>query len=288
MQKFNFSEERLIEINGVKKRVEEVTKKEWLELDLENANSEIGNLNLEDGVECEICKNRGFISVIEDEHYIVKKRCECWNKRLVVNRLKNCGITKELFEKYSFKNFETKTDWQTRLKEIVLDYNNEIKNGNNHWLCISGQSGCGKSHLCTATFKKFLLSNIDCEYLLWNDEFPKILALEKSTAEDNQIKYAQKIKRLQSVDVLYIDDFLKLTDNRYTNDSLSLAYKILNNRYINRKITILSTEFSKTQIEQLDIAIWGRINELTNSGKYWVTIKNDPSRNYRAKNNKEI
>ena len=288
MQKMKIeTEEQLININGVLKKVEDVTKEEWLELDCKSLNDEVGNLNLEDGIECDICKNKGFVSIIEDS-YIIQKRCECWNKRLVVNRLKNCGITKELFEKYSFKSFETTDEWQMKLKNIVLDYNSAIKNGAKHWLCISGQSGCGKSHLCTATFKKFLLSNIDCEYLLWNDEFPKILALEKSTAEDNQIKYAQKIKRLQSVEVLYIDDFLKLTDNKYTNDSLSLAYKILNNRYINNKITILSSEFSKTQIEQLDVAIWGRINEMTSCGKYWISIKNDPSRNYRAKNNKEI
>lgn len=288
MQKINFNtEEQLINVNGVMKKVEDVTREEWEQIDCQNFNDEIGNLNLEDGVECEICKNKGLVAFIEDG-YVIQKRCECWTKRIIVTRLKNCGITKELFDKYSFKNFETTDEWQKKLKDIVIDYNNQIKSGQKHWLCISGQSGCGKSHLCTATFKKFLLSNIDCEYLLWNDEFPKILALEKSTFEDNQIKYAQKIKRLQSVDVLYIDDFLKLTDNKYTNDSLSLAYKILNNRYINNKITILSTEFSKTQIEQFDVAIWGRINEKTNVGKYWVTIKNDPSRNYRAKNNKEI
>ena len=277
-----------VNLNGTMKKLKDFTPEDWVILDCQNYNEAVGSLNEEDNIDCPTCKNKGEIAYIENGQVYVK-RCSCWNKRIIYKKMAKCGISRDMLERYSFNNFIVKNEWQKFLKERVYDYATKIKEGKKYWICLGGMSGAGKSHLCTALFKRFLENGFDSEFMLWNEEVPKILSLEKSSSEENQKNYQSRIRRLQNVQILYIDDFLKLTSNKYNNDSISLAYKILNSRYNDyNKITIISTEYSKTQLEQTDVAIWGRINERTNFGKYWITIKENPSRNYRNNSDEEI
>ena len=259
-----------------------VSKKEYTEMQCQWENENIGYLNEADGINCDLCKNKGLIYFIDEKDTVVAKDCECMNQRRTIQRLKNCGITKEMLEHYTFKNFTTENEWQKNIKQYVLDYCKTLTEKNN-WMMISGVSGCGKTHLCTAVFQRLIKSNRKGEYLLWNEEVPKILALEKSTYEDNQIKYEKRLKFLQDVDVLYIDDFFKLTQSKWNEDSISLAYKIINSRYNNNKITIISSEYSINHIKSKDTAIAGRIVEKSENGRFIFDCGNEQEKNWRIK-----
>lgn len=248
-------------------------------------NEEEGNRHLEDGINCDICKNKGNIAYVDEYGNQFVKPCECEKQRTTFIRLKNCGISREMLERYTFSNYTTENEWQKKVKNIFVEYSKSIANKENNWLYYGGISGAGKTHLCVATFQKLIKSNMSGYYLLWNNEFPQILALEKSTLEENQYKYKEKIKTLTNVDVLYIDDFLKLTNNKFSNDNLSLAYKIINNRYINNKITIISSEYLVSQLNEIDKAICGRINEKANFGQFMFDCGEDERKNYRLGDN---
>ena len=198
--------------------------------------------------------------------------------------LKESGIPKETLHRFVLKNYIANEKWQAQIKNSIIEY---LKDDNSNWLVLSGKTGVGKTHLCVASFQ-YLIKNKykKGQYISWNTFSIKMLALSKSTYTDNQEKFEREINDICNVDVLYIDDLFKLTNNKYGNDeSVSLLYRIINNRYLDKnKITIISTELFEKQIKELDEAIWGRIHERCFGGKYWLTIANENGRNYRAKN----
>ncbi len=62
-------------------------------LEISNAkrkNAELGKLNELDGIECDICKNKGFIYCVpEDSDTMVRKNCECKKHARTVNAKSN-------------------------------------------------------------------------------------------------------------------------------------------------------------------------------------------------------
>lgn len=269
----------IFNING--RNIEILSREEMVAL----FNEEKGDLNKEDGIDCPICKNKGYTYVITEDGYEVVKTCSCMAKRDVFKRLLMSNLNKETLERYSFKNYETTDNWQKELKNKVMDYTNNIINGDRSWLFLSGISGSGKSMLCTACFQEIIKNTTYTgEYLMWNDFITRIIPMSKSVFEDVAKRYEDTLNRITKVDVLYIDDLLKLSNvSNYNSDALSLLYRIINLRYINNKITIMSSELYPKDITSLDTAIAGRINEKCDFNKWWITIKNEPNRNYRFK-----
>lgn len=262
--------------------IENVSKQKLtVELESQWFNESDGELNLEDGIDCPKCKNKGKISFVKDGREYIKD-CECMKARKTYFRLTACGITKETLKRYTFRNWKTDLEWQKILLNKCRDFYIAYNNRQINWMILSGQSGSGKTHLCTALFQEmisqFYLSGM---YMLWNDEIPKLLSLRKSSYTDNQEKYERIIESYKNTDILYIDDLFKL-DKRYKEESLSIAFEILNHRYINKKITLISTEVEQDQFENLDTAIWGRCVEMTNRNEFWITLTGK-EKNYRTK-----
>lgn len=254
-----------------------------LKQEVEFLNSLDGDLNLQDGYNCPKCKNRGFITEIKNDKYLVDIPCECKKVRVTIQRLRNCGIDSNTLHKYSINNFEATEQWQANLKEKIKEY---LVNDNPNWLVLSGKTGAGKTHLCIATFKYFIKNNHKTgQYISWNSFAPKMLTLSKSAYSDNQEEFEKTIEEISNTDVLYIDDLFKLTTDKFGKDqTLDLAYQIINNRYLkSNKITIISTELSEKDIANIDEAVWGRIHERCGNGKYWFTITAEGNKNYRAK-----
>lgn len=259
-------------IGSNNENVEEIDALKEKQIECDNWNAIEGNLNEIDGIECNICKNKGYVGIISKSGYLVAKNCECMKARNTFRRLSNCGISKTTLEHYNFRNWECKESWQKQILDICKKFYLKVKSGAADWFILSGTSGSGKTHCCTALFQELIRSlNKSGYYMMWNDEIPQLLSLRKSSYTDNQEKYNDTINTLKNIEVLYIDDLFKL-DKRYKEDSLSIAFEILNARYVNNRITLISTEIEKNQFENIDTAIWGRCNEKTNMGEFWVSI----------------
>ena len=109
-------------------------------------NNEKGDLNNIDGIDCPRCNNKGYI-LIDDDNGVTQTfvPCECMKKRKSLRISKESGLGELL--KHRVKDFIADADWQKRAKALVIDY---IQNATDEWLCILGQSGAGKTHLCSA------------------------------------------------------------------------------------------------------------------------------------------
>lgn len=238
-----------------------------------------GNLNLDDGINCPICKNKGKISYIENGYEKVKN-CECMAKRKLYHRFIATGISKDQFKKYKLSNYLTNKEWQKSSLELAKNYLKDIINNKKYyWFYIGGISGSGKTHLCTGIITYLVNAKYDVKYFVWNTEISNLISLKKSFSTDGQDEYRNKIKELKKCQVLYIDDFLQLDNN--VDESMSIAYEIINARYTDDSlITIISSEIIQDKLYKMSRAVCGRIIEKANKGQYIITVDGEEN-NYR-------
>ena len=242
-------------------------------------NMTTGDLNQKDGINCDICKNRGNIAIVENG-YMKMKKCECMKKRELYSRLSNCGMSKEQLRNYRFETFKADTDWQKVLINKIKDYISTLKE-NKYWLFIGGTTGAGKTHLCTALFQKLIGTGLVGKYMIWNSEISRLIMCKKSFKEEMQDEYINRVAELISCDILYIDDFMQRDFK--VEDSLNIAYEIINARYNNpNKITIISSELVRDDLQDVISSVFGRIYQRTDNGRFFVNIIGG-DKNYRLK-----
>ena len=243
-------------------------------------NAAIGRLDEVDGVDCRICKNKGFINrlIFANGFWNEELRpCECMNSRGTKAMAQESGM-QSILQRYSFEGWKADTDLQKYMLQKAMGFLNE----RDKWFYVGGQSGCGKTHICTAICGKLIEQHKSVKYMLWRDEIARI----KQNATDDA-EYAKLMDSLKRPDVLYIDDLFK-TGRAYNSSTFSptaadinAAFEIINYRYNDpRKITIISTEITIKDMEIVDEAIAGRIAERCGAD-YCLNIAKDPKKNYR-------
>ena len=145
---------------------------------------------------------------------------------------------------------------------------------------ITGNSG--KTHLCTAIVREMLTKGKSAKYMLWVRDSSKLKAMV------NDEQYEPSLDEFRKVEVLYIDDFFKITKDGYgketlpTSADIRLAYEIINYRYQHEElITIISSERFINEIEEIDSAVGSRIYEMSRGNA--LGIAREKSRNYRLR-----
>lgn len=249
----------------------------------EEYNAKPGDLNLSDGYSCAKCLNRGYFAYTEAGlgGYIYEKfrPCECQKVRASIARMKRSGLESTIRDK-RLNNFEAGTYWQGKMLEKARAYVAEGA-AEGDWFFIGGQSGAGKTHICTGIARELLYAGHEVRYVVW-EQITKALK-----AIINEPEYAVELGKLETCEVLYIDDLFKpINDKPPTDADLRVAFELLNYRYVNGKPTIISSERYLGEIFDLDEATGGRIYE--KSRGYTVIIDRDPQRNYRRKEGERI
>ncbi len=213
----------------------------------ERVNDVPGSLNLIDGIDCPICKNRGYIAIDTPDGDFSIRDCECRKQRAAYRKLKASGL-QDLIRVYSFKSYKTPDPWSFKVKETAGAY---VAANGAPWFAISGSPGTGKTHICTAICRRLLRDGAGVRYMLWREEAPALKAIINDPA------YEIRFRELAGAEVLYIDDFLK---GKISDADMNLAFSLINARYNARsKRTILSSELSLAEISRLDPAVSERI-----------------------------
>lgn len=223
-----------------------------------NGISDIPTETLDDfglgNVECEKCHNKGYI-LYKRDGIDYARECECMTKRRSMRRIRNSGM-EDMLERYTFDSYDVSDTRRAAVdptRKAIKENAEEFAETNSGWFFIAGQSGSGKTHICTAICKRLIDYGKDVYYMSWRDESRKLKSLVNSDDID------EPLKRLKSVSVLYIDDFLK---GGWSDADIRLAFEILNSRYNNRMLrTIISTEIPLNKLFDIDEAMAGRIYE---------------------------
>lgn len=222
---------------------------------------------------CEKCKNKGYIAYINADAVLTFRDCECMKIRKCYQTMERSGINPDMLRRFTFANYEDLELWQKDMKHKAQQY---AKSDLSEWLLFSGQSGCGKTHLCTAVAKYLLSQGHEVKYMLWSDIARRLTALKFREAE-----YDEFFRTIVDAEVLYIDDFFK------TYKDPAIAFDVINARYSARESrpTIISTEMNLDAIRKIDEGVAGRIRE--RSENFCYQIKQDPNRNYRYRRRNE-
>ena len=260
------------------KPVFEMTEDEYINYDILVYNNSEGDLT---GYDCKICKNKGKIEYRHKFGHRFFVPCQCVTVRNSLARLKNSGLG-NLINLYSFENYKTENEWQ----KIVLDKAKKFIESDGICFVILGQSGAGKSHICTAMSKELMLKGKNLKYMTWINDTIKL----KQNKMNPEV-YDKIIYELQNVEVLYIDDLFKMlnSEQKPSEADINLALEIINYRYnlsrvsTKRYITIISSEKTIDELIEYNEALAGRINEMTGE---WVLTLIGKDKNYRFKENR--
>lgn len=233
------------------------------------------------GFDCPKCKNKGYIARVNTDYGYptdVVSECECLQKRKYLTQLRQSGLETAI-SNYKFKNFIAKSDWQRDMKKRCDKYSKESEN---EWLFLGGQSGCGKTHLCTAICGRYLKKGIPVIYMMWREDSTTM----KQAVNNNPDYYNRKMDKYKSVEILYIDDLFKSGKTKdgqiaVSPADINLAFEILNYRAFKGMKTIISSELTIDELRLIDEAIAGRIYEKAISKGYGASIAYDGNKNYR-------
>lgn len=225
------------------------------------------------GMHCQVCNDTGF------EHFIAEgeirsRRCGCMDMRMTLLRMEQSGL-RDALKRYSFENYQAKEPWQKHCKEKAMAYAADPKG----WFFVGGQSGSGKTHLCTAIAGALMLGGHSLVYMPWREDAAKLKTLDRDSRERLEL-----LEKLQNAPYLLIDDFLKAAPDldgrpRPTPGDINLAFDLISYRYLKELPTIISSELYPWEIANLDQATAGRIAE--RAGEFSLRIQRDPRRNRR-------
>lgn len=220
------------------------------------------------GIGCTECLGKGLIAFMADNGNLATRPCKCAGTRLTIKRLQRQGLYQKA-QRCTFDNFVVGEEYQRLMRDAALAF---AKAPAGKWLMLCGQSGAGKTHLCTAAFvqacKEF---GLDGRYLLWNADTREL----KQNLDDSEA-----FNRIKTCELLYIDDLFKDREGAEPSSAdIRLAFEILDHRYNNTLSTIISSEKSFTELVTIDSAIAGRIKEMC--GDLLISIGRDSKKNYR-------
>ena len=160
-----------------------------------------GHLDQEDGYDCPICRNKGYLRVVTEEGGIPNawmRPCQCQKVRQSIRQMRRSGL-QHIIQDYTFAKFQATEPWQQKLKAAAQAYAQSLEG----WFFFGGQSGSGKTHLCTAICRKALHQGKQVRYMLWRDDVSRIKAVANQGEE-----YNAAIAPYKHAELLYIDDLV--------------------------------------------------------------------------------
>lgn len=221
--------------------------------------------------DCPICGNKGGISRYNKQtRQVWWKACSCLENKKTLSNTSKSGLGELL--NYRVKDFVATDEFQKEMKSKAVDY---IRQATYEWFLALGQSGCGKTMLCSAICNQRLREGKVVKYLIWS-EFISIIKTIKSE-EDRNKHYHEYLK----AEILYIDDLLKGNPTDY---ELKIAFQTINYRYNNKLPTIISSELLIDDLRKLDDAIASRMYQYAQD-RFTIQVGKDDDKNYRFKDN---
>ena len=236
----------------------------------------VGELDKEDGYNCPICKNRGYLIRFQDGEKHTPA-CSCMNKRVAYKRMRKMGLF-DCAERYTFEQYEAAEPWQERLKQTAMDYVqaclNTPQNQPLPWLYLAGQPGCGKTHLCHA-----VLMALAERFRPHAVSYPEWYRDVSASAMDKRER-DEAIRPCKDSEVLFMDDLFR--SHSPTNAEIQTVFEVVNHAYgSNRRAIIFSSEMPLEQVLKKNEGLGRRMAE--RCGKFTASIRCEKGRNYSLK-----
>lgn len=214
------------------------------------------------------------------------EKCRCRIAKEAALRIKASGLGR-IINEWTMDAYKTTEPWQERMKSIALKFVDAVKAGEKPWMFMGGAVGSGKSHLCTAVCGELLNAGHNVRYFQWLTDARRL----KGYASDPD-EYGEILTKFINTEMLYIDDLFKSKRNEQSwldpsDADIRLAFELINQRYYEDKITIISAEWMLVEdLIAIDEGTFSRVFE--KSKGYRAEIKREAGRNYRMQNYEQI
>lgn len=244
-----------------------ISDEEFAEMRIRRANSFPGTLK---GMNCDKCLNRGVIYALKDGREVVRE-CECMPRRRSMRAIRESGLEDSL-EAYTFEAYQVREPWQAQVKGAAERY---AKDPDGKWFYIGGNSGCGKTHICTAICGELLRVGRSVRYMLWASDIRRL----KSVVNDDA--YDRLFSEYAEADVLYIDDLFKTRRGAEpTSSDVNRTFELVNRRDQQpQSVTLFSSERSLEEVLAIDEATGSRI--FSRCRAHLISVGRDPKKNWR-------
>ena len=225
--------------------------------------------------DCPKCNNnrsQSFIKDYEDGSWYEHSRvCECVDVIRSMHRINRSGLGEHV-SALTFENFKATEPFQKAMFAKALAFLEH----DGRWLAMLGQTGAGKTHLCTAVCNELMKRGNSLIYLRWAKEIKNLKAIANSD------EYAHELRAIFRHDCIYIDDLFKRGKNAAPTDAdVKIAFELINTAQEMGKVVIISGEDLFEHLIAIDEAIAGRIKQCAK--EFVVSINKDVKRNYRFK-----
>lgn len=201
---------------------------------------------------CKDCKDTG---------YIENEKCHCF-KQSIVNILYEQGnvgtiLSKENFDHFKMEYYDNQTKDTTlgltpyanmqkvvaECKRFVAEFDYQYSN-----ILLYGNTGVGKTFLANCIAKELLDTSHTVVYLTAFELFDILEKNKFSKSYDEKNEMNEKFQYILNSDLLIIDDLGTELVNSF---SASQVYLCINERHLNQKSTIISTNLSLDDISSL-------------------------------------
>nr|WP_258398889.1 ATP-binding protein [Brevibacillus laterosporus] len=232
--------------------------------------------------QCLTCKDLGGKMSSDEYDYKGKKikyeiwqECECRELKRIERMFQSSHIT-EGFRKMGFKSFicDNRPPVIQQAFDIAAAYFKnfeQIRKEERNSIALLGRPGSGKTHLLMAISNNLIKRGVPVFY------FPWVEGLNELKDDFDQLN--AKVRRLQTVEVLFLDDLFKARANP-TDFQLEQLFAIVNYRYLNNLPILVSSERTFKEMCIIDEGTGSRLYKMTKD--YRVTFEGE-GLNYRLK-----
>lgn len=193
---------------------------------------------------CSVCQGTGWI-LEKSKKGIIAKRCKCYHDKKSQILFEQANIPKR-YKNCSFKNFEIHNDSHQHALKIAKQF---VKNYpvQDVGLLFIGPCGVGKTHLAVAFIHELIhKKSIPCYFCDFRE---LIRSIQSTFTPGSSSTESDVLDPIFQKDVLVLDE---LGAKRTTAWVEETVFYIINNRYNNKKLTILTSNYLDHEEDEED------------------------------------
>lgn len=230
---------------------------------------------------CSICKNTLSTHGLKfyndgTGHYFhhESKPCKCNLIRKSLKIMQDNGLL-GIIKKKTFSNFTTTEAFQKTIKTNAVNFVRAIIAKQKVSFFIGGQSGAGKTHICSAMLGEFAKHGICVYFFNYINDIATLNRYQYNSTEKDE--FENLLSLYKQADILYFDDFMF---GEVSVSEQKIIFNIINHRYENDLPCIISSNKTLNDIRRVNAPIYGRLYEMCD--KFVLNINNDESKNFRT------
>jgi DNA replication protein DnaC len=201
---------------------------------------------------CSQCAGVGYVRFdvpVGHEKFGKAESCVCRAKDVALsarNRLFALSNLERLGN-LSFENFNAtgndKAKFMTPQERESLSQAFEVcEKFDDGWLLLEGGYGCGKTHLAAAIANKAVSKGVPTLFIT----VPDLLDSLRFSFNDPETTFEQRFDEIRSAHLLILDDFGTQNGTPWAQEKI---FQLLNYRYINKLVTVITTNLMLDAIE---------------------------------------